>query len=118
MILNFGDAGQLYSKQLEAVSAAAMAMANGWQQFVLETTDYAKQSCAKNRAFAERLLHVGDFSEGLRLQSEFAKSASQDLFAQANKVGNLSAECAKDVFKPVTSLLSTDGYSETPSPAE
>jgi len=118
MLSNFGDARQLYSKQLEAMSAAVTAMSKGWQQLLSETADYAKKSFEKNRVFAEGLLGAGNFDEALRLQSDFAKSSSEEFFAQANKLSALCAESAKAVFKPVTSDVPKGARSQKLSPAE
>ena len=37
--------------------------------------------------------------EAIELQSDFAKSAYEDIIAQATKVGNLYSDLAKDAFR-------------------
>ena len=47
------------------------------------------------------------------MQSECAKAAYEDYFAQATKLGNLCADLGKEAFKPYEGLAAKPKYRAT-----
>jgi len=70
----------------EAVTAATASSTKGLQAIATEMTDYSKNSFEKSRAHFEKLIGVKNISEAIQLQSDFAKSAYEDFFAEATKL--------------------------------
>jgi hypothetical protein len=101
MFFNLDEIAQIQTKQFEAVSGAATAVAKSWQNIVSETGDYAKQSFEKRRVLTGKLFGVKKIDELIQLQSEFAKEAYDDFLTQATKIGKLCSDLATEAFKPI-----------------
>jgi phasin family protein len=105
MTSNFDEFQKFGKEQLEAASTAAASFAKGLQTIAAETTDYSKTSLETNSAYVEKLFGAKSFDDAVQTQSEYAKSAYESFVSQATKLGELYTNLAKEVFKPVESLI-------------
>ena len=105
MPTNFDDAQKFGKAQFEQLSASAAAMARGLQALASETTDFSKRSLESTSSFMERMLGVKSVDTAIQLQSEFAKSQFEGIIAQANKVGEIYRDIAKEAFRPLESAI-------------
>ena len=105
MANNFNDVQTFGKDQFEQFSASAAAVARGFQAIASETTDYSKRSLESTSSFVEKLFGVKSVSTAVQLQSEFAKSAFEGMVAQANKVGEIYKDIAKEAFRPVEAAM-------------
>ncbi len=97
---------QKYSKEsLDQFSATAASVARGFQALANETTDYSKRSLESTSSFVEKLVGVKSLETAIQLQSDFAKSQFEGFVAQANKVGEIYRDIAKEAFKPIESAI-------------
>lgn len=106
MALQFEEIQKASKEQFEQAAAAAASLTRGFQAIATETTDYSKRSLEHTSSFIEKLLAVKSFESAIQVQSEFAKSQLEGFIAQANKLGELYKDLAKEAFKPVETVLS------------
>lgn len=99
MSMDFQEMPALGTHAFEAIAAATASTAKGLQAIVAETTDYSMKSFENSRVLAEKLAGAKKIDEAIQLQTDFTKSAYEDFFAQAAKIGNLYSDLAKEAFK-------------------
>ena len=99
------DVQKLGKDQLEQFSASAAAVTRAFQTLASETTDFSKRSLESTSSFMEKLLGVKSVDTAIQLQSEFAKSQFEGLVAQANKVGEIYKDIAKEAFRPMEAAM-------------
>jgi phasin family protein len=105
MAYQFEDLQKISKDQMEQLSTTAASVARGFQALATETTDYSKRSLESTSAFFEKFVGVKSMDTAIQLQSEFAKSQFEGFVAQANKVGEIYKDIAKEAFKPVESAF-------------
>ena len=79
MSIKFPEIKAFDTAQFEAFTTAANSSTKGLQAIAAETTDYSKKSFEKTRELCEKLVGVKKIEEAIKLQSDFAKSAYEDL---------------------------------------
>jgi hypothetical protein len=95
-ILNFG------MKRFETVTTATASTTKGLQAIAAEAADYSKKSFESTCAFAEKLRHASKPDEIVDMHSSFAKSAYDDFFNKASKIGQIYSNLAKEAFQELT----------------
>lgn len=105
MANQFEDFQKISKDQLETMSATAASVARGWQAIASEATDYSKRSLESTTSYVEKLFGAKSFDAAIQIQSEFAKSQVEGFIAQANKIGEIYRDIAKEAFKPVESAI-------------
>ena len=100
MFNSFQQIPGLGTNPFEAITTATASTTKGLQAIAAEMTDYSKKSFEKNRVHFEKLIGVKKLDEVVQLQSDFAKSAYEDLVAEATKIGEMYSSLAKEAFKP------------------
>ena len=101
MAYQFEDLQKISKDQMEQVSTTAASVARGFQAIANETTDYSKRSLETTSAFFEKLVGAKSVDTAIQIQSEFAKTQFEGFVAQANKIGEIYKDIAKDAFKPI-----------------
>ena len=56
-------------------------------------------------AAMEKLFGVKSLEKAIEVQTEYAKTAYEGFVAQANKIGELYADLAKETYKPFETLM-------------
>jgi phasin family protein len=102
---NFEDFRKFGKEQFETVNAVATSLAKGLQTIAAENADYSKRSLQASTTYLQKLAGAGSLENAIEIQSEFAKQAFEEFFSQANKVGELYSNLAKEAFKPVESVV-------------
>lgn len=105
MAYQLEDLQKISKDQLEQISATAASIARGFQALANETTDYSKRSLESTSSFFEKIVGVKSLDTAIQLQSEFAKAQFEGLVAQANKVGEIYKDIAKEAFKPIEAVI-------------
>ena len=67
--------------------------------------DYTMKSLEETRSFVERLTGVRSLDKAMEVQTEFAKQACQTFVAESEKIRGLHRELAKQIFKPLESII-------------
>jgi hypothetical protein len=101
MAYQFEDLQKISKDQIEQLSTTAASIARGFQAIATETTDYSKRSLESTSSFFEKIVGAKSVDTAVQIQSEFAKSQFEGFVAQANKIGEIYKDIAKEAFKPV-----------------
>jgi phasin len=78
----------------------AQAARAGASEIAHKSMAYAEQNMAATFEFAQKLMHVRDPAEVLRLQSEYISRQMQTLSTQAQELGQSAAKIVMDAAKP------------------
>jgi phasin len=78
----------------------AQAARAGASEIAHKSMAYAEQNMAATFDFAEKLMHVKDPTEVMRLQSEYVARQMQALSTQAQELGQSAAKIVMDTAKP------------------
>jgi phasin len=78
----------------------AQAARAGASEIAHKSMAYAEQNMATTFEFAEKLMHVKDPGDVLRLQSEYVARQMQSLSSQAQELGQSAAKIVMDAAKP------------------
>lgn len=94
---NVGKFGQdAMDNTLKSVSA----LTRGFQQIAVENGEFCKRSIEQSTQMAEKLAQVRSLDKAVEVQSEYARTAYEAWTAQANKMGELYVEIAREAYKP------------------
>jgi hypothetical protein len=77
----------------------------GFQAIATAYGDYTKKSFEDTRSFVEKLSGVKSFEKAIEIQTEFAKTAYETFVTEAQKIGALYGELAKQGYKPFGGLV-------------
>jgi hypothetical protein len=89
---------EVTAKSFDAASKTAQAIAN-------EVVDYTKKSFEDGSQALEKLLGVKSVEKAIEVQQDYLKSAYEGFVAEANKIGALYVDFAKEVYKPFESYI-------------
>jgi hypothetical protein len=97
---------QNYGKeQFENAVASATTVQSGLSAIATAYGDYTKKSYEDTKSFVEKLSGVRSLDKAIEAQSEFAKTAYETFVADSQKIAGLYGDIAKQVFKPLESLV-------------
>jgi len=100
------DFQQQSKEQLDAAVASARTVANGFQAIAAAFGDYSKKSYEDTKGYVEKLSGVKSLDKALEVQSEYAKTAYDTFVVEAQKIGQLYSDLAKESYKPFEGLVS------------
>jgi hypothetical protein len=67
--------------------------------------DFTMKSLEETRSFVEKLTGVRSLDKAMEVQTEFARQACQTFVAESEKIRGLHRELAKQIFKPLESMI-------------
>jgi phasin family protein len=79
-------------------------MTKSIQTIATEMTDYTKRSVENSTKALEKMVGAKSIDQIVQVQSEYAKAAYEDYFAEATKLGKLCADLGTEAFKPYEGL--------------
>jgi hypothetical protein len=100
MFANFESLQKQGQESFDAAMKAASAVSKSFQDLAKETADYSRKSFEATSAAAEKLFATKSLEKAFEVQSEYAKASYESFVAQANKVGAIYADMAKEAYKP------------------
>jgi len=68
-------------------------------------SDYTRRSLEETRSYVERLKGARSLGKAMEVQSDFARHAYENFFADSQKIYELQKELARQMFKPLESLV-------------
>lgn len=74
-----------------------------------EVTGYTKKAIEDGTAVFEQLVGVKSVEQAIEVQTAYGKKAYDDYVSQVSKLGEMYADLAKDVYKPVEAALANKG---------
>ena len=101
MIKSFEDFQAMGKEGFDAYVSAATVWTRGMQEIAAESADFTRASFEKGAAAAEKVLAAKSVEKAFEVQQGFAKDAYDGFVGQANKVGEIYMNTAKEAFKPV-----------------
>jgi hypothetical protein len=85
--------------------APADAFSIGLQTIAAAYGAYARKSFEETGSFIEKLSGVRSLDKAIEVQAEFAKQAYETFLTESQKIRELYSEFAKQIFRPLQSLL-------------
>lgn len=104
MFQNIEKIQKFHQERIAAATAVASTFMKGLTQIADEATAFSKNCYEASNATAEKLLGAKSLDERIAIQTDFAKTASQEFVAQAAKLGALYIDVAKDALKPLAAI--------------
>ena len=80
-------------KSLSVISKGVQELASG-------ATDYSKKSLEQGTEALEKMLASRSLEKAMEIQSDYIKTAYELFIAESNRVSELCADVAKEVYKP------------------
>jgi phasin family protein len=105
MFKQFDDFQKLGKDNVDAALKAFGNVSVGAQAILVETTDFAKKSFEHSTATLEKLLGAKSLDKAIEIQNEYVKGSYEAFVAQSTKLGELYANLAKEVAKPVEAMV-------------
>ncbi|MDB5590491.1 phasin family protein [Enterovirga sp.] len=100
-MINFDHVQTLTRDGVEATVKSFGALSTGAQAAATQAADYARHSFEQGSQVAERLMGVRTLEAAVQVQSDYFKTAYENLVTQASKMGEIASSTAKDTFAPV-----------------
>ena len=105
MFQNLDDMQKLTKANMDASMKSFDLIAKNFQTIATEMTDYTKRSFENGTRTFERLIGAKSFDKAIEVQSEYARAACEDYFAEAAKVGQLCIDLSKEALKPYEGFI-------------
>jgi phasin family protein len=102
---NVDEMQQLWKENMDAGMKSFDAMSKGFQAIAVEFANYSKRSLEDHTAATERLMAAKSLEKAFEVQSEYVKMAFEGFVAHATKIGELYADLAKELFKPIEGVI-------------
>ncbi len=80
-------------KSLDVISKSVQAIASG-------AADYSKKSLEQSAAALEKMLGATSLETAMEVQSDYYKTAYESFIAESNRVSEVCADLAKEIYKP------------------
>lgn len=109
MVATVEDFQKAVKDNIEATLASVGMLSKGLQAIAAETTDYSKKSVEDASKTFEKLLGAKSLDAVVEAQTEYVKKSYEDAIAQTSKIATLSADLAKDLYKPVENFTAKFG---------
>ena len=100
MLKNVDEMQQL-GKNLDTAMKSFGAMSTVFQAIAVELANYSKELFDNHVATTEKLMGAKSLEKAFELQSEYVKTAYKSFVAHATKIGELYADLAKELYKPI-----------------
>lgn len=97
----FEDAKAVNEGNVDAIIATGNATVKALETLSSELTSYGKQTWEDNVAAAKATMNAKSVQEAFDLQRDFAKASFDGFVAQANKLGEMLPQLAKDSVEPI-----------------
>lgn len=105
-MMNIDTTSKMTKEAMDAMITTFSSMTKGFQQIADEAADYSKQSYEAGTAAFEKLTAVKSLDKAIEIQSDYSKTAYEGFVAQANKMGELYTNLAKQAYKPFEEAVS------------
>jgi hypothetical protein len=102
---SFEQAGRIGTELVDGGLRSLAAFSNGMQTIAAEAADYSKRSFEGGSNALEEMLTAKAPEKALQIQAEFARNAYEGFVGHAARMGELYADLAKDIYKPLESVV-------------
>lgn len=105
-MINFDTFQKAGQDSMDMAMSNFGALSKNLQAISMEMTDYSRKSFEEGSAAFEQMLAAKSVDKALEVQTAYAKSAYESFVGQANKIGEIYADMAKDAYKPFETAVS------------
>jgi len=105
MVTGVEDFQKLSRESLDVAVKSFGTVSKGMQAIAAEVSDYSKKSYEDGTAAIERMMGVKSLDKAVEVQTEYMKSAYDNLMSEMTKLGEMYAGVARDAYKPFESAL-------------
>jgi phasin family protein len=75
-------------------------ISKGMQELASGAADYSKKSLEQGTEALEKMLAARSLEKAMEIQSDYIKTAYESFIAESNRVSELCADVAKEVYRP------------------
>ncbi|MDC7785851.1 phasin family protein [Rhodoplanes sp. TEM] len=90
---------------MDAAMKSFGAVSQSMQAIAAETADYSKKTFEHGAEVLEKILGAKSLDKAVELQSDYLKASYESFIAQSNKMSELYADLAKEIYKPFEGLV-------------
>ncbi|MEZ5787119.1 MAG: phasin family protein [Xanthobacteraceae bacterium] len=107
-MLNSVDDLTKYNKDsMDAAMASLGLVSKGMQAIAAGAADYTKKSLEQGTELLEKMLSAGSVERALEIQSDYVKTTYETFIAESNRMSELCADVAKEVYRPFERCIGT-----------
>jgi hypothetical protein len=85
---------------INAAMKSLTVISKGVQELASGAAGYSKKSLEQGTEALEKMLNARSFEKAMEIQSDYIKTAYESFIAESNRVSELCADVAKEVYKP------------------
>jgi len=104
MVKSFEDLQQVGKENVDLAVKSFGVVSSKAQAIATEVADYSRKSFEESTAAFEKMLGVKSLDKAIEVQTDYAKTAYEGFVSQANKLGALYADLAKETYKPFEAI--------------
>jgi hypothetical protein len=105
MVKNLDDLQQVGKDNVDTALKSFASLSKTGQAIAAEVMDYGKRSYEQGSVALDKLLAAKSLDKAFEVQSEYARSAYEGFVAESAKLGELYADLAKEVYKPLEGYI-------------
>jgi hypothetical protein len=94
-------------EQIDTATASANILPGGFQAIATAYGDYTTKSFEDTKSFVEKMSAVRSLDKAIEVQTEFAKTAYETFVTEAQKIGALYSDLARQSYKPFDGFVAT-----------
>jgi hypothetical protein len=94
---------EIQKENMDAAMKSFGVMSKGFQ--AVELANYSKEALDNHVATTERLMGAKSLEKAFEMQTEYVKTAYESFVAHATKIGELHADLAKELYKPIEGVI-------------
>jgi hypothetical protein len=105
MVTNIEDMQKVGKDNMDEAMKSFDVMSKGFQAIAAEVMNYSKKSLEDHTAAIGNIMGAKSLEKAFEIQSEYVRGASEGFMAQATKIGEIYAEIAKELYKPIGGVI-------------
>jgi phasin family protein len=95
---------EIQKENMDAAMKSFGAMSKAFQAIAVEFANYSKRSLEDHTAATEKLMSAKSLEKAVEMQTEYVRTAYEGFVAHATKIGELYADLAKELYKPIEGI--------------
>jgi hypothetical protein len=100
MFNSLDDLTKCNKENVDAAMKSLGVISNGVQAIAAGAADYSKKSFEQGTEALEKLLGARSLEKAMEVQSDYIRTAYESFIAESNRVSELCADVAKEVYRP------------------
>lgn len=105
MLSSFDDLAKCNKENVDAAMKSFDVISKGVQALAAGVVDYSKKSIEQGTEALEKILGANSFDKAMEVQSDYIKTSYESLIAESNRMSELCADLAKEVYKPLETYV-------------